>query len=130
MSKQGNITNKINGSGINRIIKATHCSFKGFKAAWQFESAFREELILAIVLLPFTFVVSSSFAQQLMLVSSLLFVLFAEIINSSLEALADAITLEHNILIGRAKDMGSAGVFIALSLLILIWGHAVFQYLF
>ena len=129
-STQPHVTNKPNGSGINRIIKASQCSFKGFKAAWQYESAFRQELILVIVLVPFTFVVSSSFAHQLMLISSLLFVLFAEIINSALEALADAITLEHNPLIGRAKDMGSAGVFIALSLLVLIWGHAVYQYLF
>ena len=129
-STQTHVTNKPNGSGINRIIKASQCSFKGFKAAWQYESAFRQELILVIVLVPFTFVVSSSFAHQLMLISSLLFVLFAEIINSALEALADAITLEHNPLIGRAKDMGSAGVFIALSLLVLIWGHAVYQYLF
>jgi diacylglycerol kinase (ATP) len=129
-SKQANITNKLNGSGINRIIKATHCSFKGFKVAWQCESAFRQELIFVMILLPFAFIVSSSFAHQLILISSLLFVLFAEIINSALEALADAITLEHNTLIGRAKDMGSAGVFIALSLLVLIWGHAICQYLF
>jgi hypothetical protein len=53
-----------------------------------------------------------------------LFVLFAEIINSALEALADSITLEHRVLIGRAKDLGSSGVFIALSFLLVVWGEA------
>lgn len=126
--KSANIVNKPNGSGFGRIIKATHCSFKGMRAAWQYESAFRQELIMAIVLLPFAFILYSSINHLFILIGSLLFVLFAEIINSAIEALADAITLEHNILIGRAKDMGSAGVFISLTLLAAIWSHAVYQY--
>lgn len=128
--KQLDIVNKPNGTGLGRIVKATHCSFKGMKAAWQYESAFRQELVLAIILLPFAFVLASSINHLLVLISSLLFVLFAEIINSAIEALADAITLEHNTLIGRAKDMGSTAVFIALSLLVMIWSHAVYQYPF
>jgi diacylglycerol kinase (ATP) len=60
----------------------------------------------------------------LLLFGCLLFVLFAEIINSAVEALADSITLEHQVLIGRAKDLGSSGVFIALFFLVLVWGAA------
>ena len=124
------IVNKPNGKGLGRILKATHCSIKGFSAAWQHESAFRQELMMVVILLPFAFILCSSFNHLLLLISSLLLVLFAEIINSAIEALADAITLEHHILIGRAKDMGSAGVFIALSVMVMIWSYAVYQYQF
>ena len=118
------LTNKQNGSGIQRIIKATRCSFKGFKAAWLHESAFRQELVLSIMLLPLSFYLAQSRQHWLLLLGALLFVLFAEIINSALEALADSITLEHHLLIGRAKDLGSSGVFIALTFLLAVWGEA------
>ncbi len=122
--------NKPNGKGFTRIIKATHCSYKGVIAAWQHESAFRQELIMSIILLPFAVVLSSSISHLFLLISSLVFILFAEIINSALEALADAVTLDHNILIGRAKDMGSAAVFIALGLFSAVWGYAIYSYSF
>jgi len=117
-------TNKQNGDGIARIFKATRCSFEGFKAAWLHESAFRQELFLVFALFPFSFYLAQSRLHWLLLFGGLLFVLFAEIINSALEALADSITLEHRVLIGRAKDLGSSGVFIALSFLLVVWGEA------
>jgi diacylglycerol kinase (ATP) len=117
-------TNKQNGDGIQRIVKATMCSFFGFKAAWLHESAFRQELVLSILLLPFSFYLAQSRLHWLLLLSCLLFVLFAEIINSAVEALADSITLEQHPLIGRAKDLGSSGVFIALAFLVVVWGEA------
>jgi diacylglycerol kinase (ATP) len=119
-------TNKVNGTGLTRIFKATYCSFKGFKAAFKYESAFRQELFLTLFLLPLSFYLAQSSLHHIMLIATLLFLLFAEIINSALEALADKITLEHDELIGRAKDLGSAGVFIALILLWLVWGEALF----
>lgn len=122
------ITNKQNGSGIKRIFKATRCSYLGFKAAWTYESAFRQELVMAIVLTPMTFLLADSTNHWLLLFGSIMFVLFAEIVNSALEALADSITLEHNTLIGRAKDLGSSAVFIALSFLLIVWGEAIFRY--
>lgn len=121
-------TNKQNGLGIKRIFKATYCSFKGFKAAWIHESAFRQELVMSILLLPLSFLFAQSTHHWLLLCATILFVLFAEIINSALEAVADSVTLEHNTLIGRAKDMGSSGVFIALCLLVMVWGEAVFRF--
>jgi len=123
-------TNKPNGSGFSRVFKATYCSFKGFKAAFNYESAFRQELLLSIVLLPAAFYFAQSRLHLLALIASLLFLLFAEIINSALEALADKITLAHDELIGRAKDLGSSAVFIALTLLALLWGEAIFTKFF
>lgn len=119
------LTNKQNGSGAQRVFKATLCSFKGFKAAWLHESAFRQELVLSAVLLPLSFYLAQSRQHWLLLFGALLFVLFAEIINSALEALADSVTLEHSVLIGRAKDLGSSGVFIALTFLLAVWGEAI-----
>ncbi|PCI59852.1 MAG: diacylglycerol kinase [Gammaproteobacteria bacterium] len=123
-------TNKVNGTGIMRIFKAANCSYKGFKAAFKYESAFRQELALTIFLLPFSFYLAQSNLHHIMLIASLLFLLFSEIINSAIEALADKITLEHDELIGRAKDLASAGVFIALILLWIIWGEAIYTKFF
>lgn len=118
--------NKPNGKGIGRLIKATRCSWLGFKAAWHNESAFRQEVTLVLVLLPFSFWLCQSRLHWLALIVSLGFVLFTEIINSALEALSDSVSLDHNPLIGRAKDMGSSAVFIALTLLTLIWSEALY----
>lgn len=122
--------NKPNGTGLSRIIKAAFCSYKGFKAAYIHEAAFRQELLMSVVLLPFSFYLASSAAHFFVLILTLAFVLFAEIINSAIEALADKITLEHDELIGRAKDLGSAGVFIAFTILCFVWLHAVYFKLF
>lgn len=118
--------NKPNGKGMGRIAKATYCSYKGFCAAWQNESAFRQEVALVALMLPFSFWLCQSRLHWLILVGTLLFVLFAEIINSALEALSDSVTLDHNPLIGRAKDMGSSAVFISLTLLTLVWAEALY----
>jgi diacylglycerol kinase (ATP) len=119
---------KPNGTGIKRIFKAFNCSMLGFKAAFIHESAFRQELLLCLVLLPISFVISESLTTWLALVCSLLFLLFAEVINSALEALADRISTEHHELLGRAKDLGSSGVFIAMIIVSLVWLSAIYQY--
>jgi diacylglycerol kinase (ATP) len=118
--------NKPNGAGLSRIFKATRCSFQGFRATWQHEAAFRQELMLVVIMFPFSFWLAQTTTQWLLMIMSLLFVIFAELINSALEALADRITLEHDELIGRAKDIGSAGVFIALTQVTVIWGTVLY----
>ena len=123
------MNNKVNGSGILRIFKAYKCSIAGFKAAYIHEAAFRQELLFCILLLPLSFVISSSLNEWLLLVSSLLFLLFAEIINSAIEALADRISLEQHELIGRAKDLGSAGVFIAMVIVSVVWLSILYSFL-
>ncbi len=128
MSNQPSDLNKPNGTGLKRLFKATKCSLQGFQAAWQHEAAFRQELLLTLVLFPFSFVLASSITHWLVLIFSLLFLLFAELVNSALEALADKVCIEHDVLIGRAKDIGSAVVFIGLLFLSLVWLLAVAQY--
>ena len=122
-------SNKPNGQGLSRILKASRCSMQGFKAAWQHESAFRQEALLVAVLLPLSFILAESANHWLILFASLLLVLLAELLNSAIEALADTITLDHHPLIGRAKDIGSAVVFVALSLLTVVWVEALWRYL-
>lgn len=117
-------TNKPNGVGFQRILKATQCSLSGAKAAWVHESAFRQELLLVAVLFTFSFFISQSHLHWLILLFSLFFVLFAEVVNSALEAICDAVTLDHHHLIGRAKDLGSFGVMISLIFLTILWTDA------
>jgi diacylglycerol kinase (ATP) len=123
-------TNKQNGIGIKRIFKTTICSYYGFRAAWKNESAFRQELVMTIILIPLTFLLSDSANHWLLLFGSIMFVLFAKIVNSAPEALAGSVTLEHHALIGRAKDLGLSAVFIALSFLLVVLGEAIFQYFY
>jgi len=119
---------KPNGLGIIRIFKAFNCSVKGFRAAFKHEAAFRQELCLALILLPFSFVIASSLASWVMLISSLLLLLLVETINSAIEALADQISTDFHELLGRAKDLGSSAVFIAVSIVALVWSEATYTY--
>jgi diacylglycerol kinase (ATP) len=120
--------NKPNGTGMKRVLKATYCSYKGFKAAFIYESAFRQELLLCLFLLPLSIFISHDILTWLMLVLSMLFLLFAELVNSALEALADKVTTDHDELIGRTKDIGSACVSVAIITLILVWSYALFMF--
>jgi len=111
-------------SGLSRLIAATGYSWKGLVAAVKHEAAFRQELALVIILLPVAFWIADSVAELLLLVGSLLMVLIVELVNSAIEALADAISLEHHPLLGRAKDLGSAAVFLAVLFAAMVWiGH-------
>lgn len=124
------MNNKVNGKGLSRIFKAYNCSINGFKAAYINEAAFRQELMLCAVLVPLSLLISDTLADWVQLICSLLFLLFAEVINSALEALADRVSLEQHELIGRAKDLGSAGVFIAMVIVVLTWFSALYSFLF
>jgi diacylglycerol kinase (ATP) len=109
-------------TGITRIIKAFGYSLAGFKAAWQNEAAFRQEILLSIVLIPLGFWLGDNGIERALLTSCLLIVLITELLNSAIEALADRITQERDPFIQLAKDFGSAAVFIALSYTVLVWG--------
>ncbi len=119
---------KLNGLGVARIFKAAACSIKGFRAVYRLEVAFRQELLLSLVLLPFSFVIASSLANWVALISVLLLLLLVEIINSAIEALADRISTDFHELLGRAKDLGSSAVFIALTMVALVWGESTYSY--
>ncbi|MGB1881835.1 MAG: diacylglycerol kinase [Gammaproteobacteria bacterium] len=108
--------------GLERLRKAFGYSMKGLLAGWRHEEAFRQELILTVVLLPLTFVIGSNFLEYAILLATLLLVLITELFNSAIEALTDRVGTEHHELSGRAKDLSSAAVFLALVLLAVVWG--------
>ncbi len=108
-------------TGLQRIIKATGYSWQGLRAAWQHEAAFRQELIACIVLLPLAFSLAPGKLELLLLLGSLFLVLICEILNSAIEAVVDRLGDDYHELSGRAKDMGSAAVFLALTCSTIIW---------
>ena len=122
--------NKPNGTGFGGVIKAFKCSMLGFSAAIKHESAFRQELLLAAILLPVSFVVATTGVQLALLIGVLIILLLAEIINFAIEAVVDRIGTEHHELSGRAKDLGSSAVFLALALCIIVWAGVIYDVYF
>ena len=108
-------------TGIRRIISATGYSAKGFRAAWKHEAAFRQELVLAVLLVPVAIWLGRSIVEQAMLIGVCLLVLIVELLNSAIETAIDRIGSEQHELSGRAKDIGSAAVFVSLFLVVIVW---------
>lgn len=108
--------------GVSRLIAATGFSLAGLKAALQHEEAFRVEVVIFCILAPAGLWLGQSRVEQVLLVGSLFVVLLMELINSALEATIDRGGSEFHILAGRAKDIGSATVFVALLLVVFTWG--------
>ena len=126
-SIQVEISTKSNGSGFTRLLKATRCSLVGLKAAYKYESAFRQELCVCLLLIPLSLFVADSGMQLALLIGSLLLVLLTELINSAIEAVVDRVGLEYHELSGRAKDLGSAAVFLAIFCWVITWGGILFD---
>jgi diacylglycerol kinase (ATP) len=108
-------------SGLRRLVNALSYSLSGLLLAWRDEAAFRQEVILAIVLVPVAFMVPVDMTQRVLLIASVMLVLVVEMINSAIEATVDRVSLDIHPLAKRAKDMGSAAVLLALTNAILIW---------
>lgn len=125
-----NIVNKPNGTGIRRLLKATQCSNRGLLVALKNESAFRQELLLGIILLPLSFVIATNLIHWFVLMGSILLLLIVELMNSAIEATCDAIMLEHNELIKNAKDIGSAAVLVSIVFLSVTWLTSIFNLFF
>ena len=113
-------------TGIKRILKAGVFSWQGIRAALKHEAAFRQELLLAMVLLPLAFWLGDTGMEIALLVACVLLVLIVEILNSAIEAVVDRFGMEHHELCGRAKDMGSAAVLFSLVNLTLVWALVLF----
>lgn len=109
-------------TGLTRVVHAFGYSMKGFAAAWRFEAAFRQEVALAMVLTPVAFWLARDHIELILLLASPVWVLMAELANSSVEAVVDRTGSETHELSGRAKDIGSALVLVSLLLLALVWG--------
>lgn len=108
-------------TGIKRVVAATVYSWQGFVAAFKFEAAFRQELAIAVIGFIFAAALSQNGVEFLLLVIPLLLILLAEMVNSAIEATIDRFGDEQHELSGRAKDMGSATVFVALCIAGLSW---------
>lgn len=108
-------------TGLKRIRLAGVYAYRGLVAAFSHEAAFRQELILAILLLPFAFYLDLLRIERVLLVLVTVLVLIAELINSAIEAVVDRIGPEFHELSGRAKDMGSAAVLVCLALWLYVW---------
>jgi diacylglycerol kinase (ATP) len=109
-------------TGLRRIWNAFHYSLAGLRSAYRNESAFRQEVWLAVLLAPIACLLPATLMQKTLLFASLFIVLITELLNSAVEAVVDRISIEDHELAGRAKDMGSAAVLASLALCLLIWG--------
>jgi len=108
-------------TGLARVWNALFYSLAGLKAAYRHEDAFRQEALLAAVLIPLAFVLTPDNLARALMVGSVLLVLIVELINSAIEATVDRISLKDHVLAKRAKDIGSASVFVALINVIVMW---------
>jgi diacylglycerol kinase (ATP) len=108
-------------TGFARIWNAFFYSLDGFAAAFRHEDAFRQEVLLAFLLIPVALVMPASGTGKAVMVASVLLVLMVELLNSGIEAVTDRISLDDDILAKRAKDMGSAAVMLALVNVPVVW---------
>ena len=108
-------------TGITRLLRAFGYSFQGFMPTWREEAAFRQEALLAVVVIPAGLYLGRSGVERALLVSPMLLILIVEILNSAVEAVVDRSGTERHPLAGMAKDMGSAAVMLSFALLGTVW---------
>ncbi|WP_430876062.1 diacylglycerol kinase [Gilliamella sp. G0441] len=108
-------------TGLKRLINATKYSFKGFKSAIKYETAFRQELLSLIVAYIVVMLIDFTIYERILLLGSIGVVMIVELINSAIECVVDRIGSERHELSGRAKDYGSAAVFLSLLLTVILW---------
>lgn len=114
-------------TGIDRVLRAFGYSMQGMLAALRGESAFRQEVALAVVMLPAAFWLGRGWVEVALLAGSVLLVLIVELLNSAIEAVVDRVSLDLHDLSKLAKDYGSAAVLLALLLCGGIWAAALWQ---
>lgn len=105
-----------------RIVKAARWSLLGLRAAWTHESSFRLEVWLFAVLAPLAWWLGQTPVERVLLIGSMLAVMAVELLNSAIEAVIERYGAEFHVLAGRAKDMGSAAVFVMMMNVLLTWG--------
>ena len=108
-------------TGLTRIVKAAGYSWKGIRAAWQNEAAFRQEAIAALVATVVACWLDVDAISRILMIGAVVLVIIVEILNSAIEAVVDRIGSEMHPLSGRAKDMGSAAVLLSIILAIFVW---------
>ncbi|NNG12473.1 MAG: diacylglycerol kinase [Halobacteria archaeon] len=110
-----------NNTGLQRLLRATVYSWQGLAAAFRNEAAFRQEVALSLIVIPLALWLGDSGTERALLVMVWVLVLVVELLNSAIEAVVDRIGAERHALAGRAKDIGSAAVLIALINAGLVW---------
>jgi diacylglycerol kinase (ATP) len=108
-------------TGIKRLANAFTYSVAGTLAAFKHEDAFRQEVILSVVLIPLAIYLGQTAIDQALMIASILLIIIVELLNSSLEATVDRISIKRHKLSKRAKDIGSAAVFFSLVNAAVIW---------
>ena len=109
-------------TGLRRLLNAFGYSLSGLCEAYKNEAAFRQELLLAVILIPIALLSNHSGSEKAILVGSVMLVIIVELLNSAVENLTDRVSLEIHPLAKRAKDLGSAAVLISLLALAMVWG--------
>ena len=112
--------------GFARVVKAWGYSIDGLAGAWDTEGAFRQEVIIAAILIPIACLIPVPLLHRALLVASVLMVLVVELLNSAMEAAIDRISLDRPPLSKKAKDTGSAAVLVAIVIAMLVWGAVLF----
>ena len=118
-----------NVTGLTRIFKAAGYSWKGLRAAWQHEAAFRQEAVMALVAVVVACWLDVDAITRVLLIGSVALIIIVEILNSAIEAVVDRIGSELHPLAGRAKDMGSAAVLLSIILALFVWATLLWAYL-
>jgi diacylglycerol kinase (ATP) len=113
-------------TGLRRLVNAAGYSLHGFASAYRHEDAFRQEVLLAAVMIPLALVLDASAIGKALMIASVLLVLIVELLNSAIEAAIDRISLDRHRLSKRAKDIGSAAVFLSLVNVACVWGLVLF----
>ena len=109
-------------TGLRRLINAFGYSINGLRAAYRLEDAFRQEIVLAAVLLPAALLLPVAPTGRALLLASVILVLIVELLNSAIEAAVDRISLDNDELAKLAKDIGSAAVMLSLTCMVMVWG--------
>lgn len=108
-------------TGLRRAMKATVFSLRGLRSAWRGEAAFRQECVVALILVPCAFLLAQTWTQAALLIAVTGLVLVVELLNSAVEAVVDRVGHERHELAAQAKDMGSAAVFVSLAIVAAAW---------
>lgn len=112
---------------MQRILRATLHTLNGLRAATASEAAFRQELVMLMLAIPLAFVVATENWKRLALIAVVVLILVVELLNTAIEKLADRVTSDHDPVIGRVKDMGSAAVGLSLLVAGLFWLLALWE---
>jgi len=110
------------------FFKNTSYALSGLKDILKHETSFKIELILTLVLLPFLLFIDLSLNTKLLMFITLFGMLIAETINSAIERVVDLVTLDHHVMAGRAKDVGSTIVFLSIGVFVVVWGSILSEY--